>query len=94
MHCNYHNVLFFACSADGVYWSADPIDGNVEEIIQTLRYMQPRDDFINLGHAVTATSYALMLHLQHNELSASVPIMKWLSVQRMGPMGFSSTQVK
>ena len=56
--------------------------------------MQVRDYFSNLGNAVTATSYGLMLYLDQNRYEESIPIMKWLQTQRNGMMKFSSTQVR
>lgn len=77
-----------------VYWASQEWTPNPTTIINTVHYMQPRDDFVDLGHAVIATSYALMLHLDHNELQASVPIMKWLLSQHMHFTVWSSTQVR
>ena len=47
---------------------------------------------LSQGHAVLATSYALMLYLAHNEIQNSVPIMKWLQTQRSNYLQFSGTQ--
>ena len=85
--------MFCVHPADGQYWSEVEMDPNAEEIVQTLRYMQAREQYTHLAGAMTASSYALMLYLQHNELEAAVPIMKWISVARYGPMAFSGVQV-
>lgn len=56
--------------------------------------MKARDYFTNLGNAVAASSYALMLHLDRNDWDEATGIMKWLQTQRNGLVRWSGTQVK
>jgi hypothetical protein len=77
-----------------MYWSAEEIIPNPYEIIQNNHYMMSRHDYTNLQHAVMATSYALQLYLQHNDMANALPIMKWLVAQHNGFMAWSSTQVR
>lgn len=82
---------------DGIYWSHVDMPANPTEVVNTVHIMFPRPDFTNLGNAVTATSYALLLYLQKNQepwTSDSIGIMKWLNTQRMAMTTWSSTQVK
>nr|UCK81481.1 macroglobulin-complement related protein-like 3 [Arenicola marina] len=79
-------------SDENTYWAGIEIPPNEFEIINTMYYMKPRGDFLNLENAVMATSYAMMLYLQHNELQKSLPIMRWLVTQRMGTVAWSSTK--
>ena len=76
-----------------MYWAAEEITPNPTRIVNTVHFMQSRIDFINGGNAVMATSYALMLYIDHNEFEASKPIMKWLHTQHNGFMAWTSTQV-
>ena len=76
-----------------VYWANADIPPNVVNIINTVPIMEPRDDYVNLENSVMATSYALMLYLAHNELTQSVPIMKWLVTQHKQFNYWSSSQV-
>ena len=55
--------------------------------------MKVRGYFTNLGNAVAATSYALMLHLEHNDWEGATAIMKWLQTQRNSMVRWSGTQV-
>lgn len=76
-----------------IYWANKKIDPNPVEVVNTVFFMQSRPYFDNLGDAISATSYALLLYLAKNEYEAAVPIMQWMQTQRNALMKFSSTQV-
>ena len=75
------------------YWSRDPIAPNTVTFANNIPVMQPRADYVNLQHGVMATSYALLLLLEHNDMDAALPVMKWLISQRQDFIMWSSTQV-
>ena len=81
------------CIADrGEYWAAIEVPENPFKVVDTRTVLLGRGDYINQANAVTATSYALMLHLDHNEWIESEPIMKWLHKQHNDVHAHSSTQ--
>ena len=80
-------------SAQYLYWAAHPIDPNPMEIINNVQFQFERQFIPNVGNAVMATSYALLCYLAHNDLTSSIPIMKWIASQHNHLMGWSSTQV-
>ena len=55
--------------------------------------MDPREETVNLEYSVMATSYGLLLYLAHNQLSDSIPIMKFLVAQHKAFNYWSSSQV-
>jgi hypothetical protein len=84
--------MLFA-SGEYVYWSNTVIPPNIVNIINTVPIMEPRDDYVNLEYSVMATSYALLVYLAHNQMQASIPIMKWLVTQHKAFNYWSSSQV-
>ena len=86
MHCS-------SPPGEYVYWANKDIEPNPVEVVNTVFFMQARPYFENLGNAMSATSYALMLYLNKNEFDAATPIMKWIQTQRNALMKFSGTQV-
>ena len=78
---------------ESVYWSHIDIPPNPTEILNTVPLQKVRGYFTNLGNAVAATSYALMLHLEKNDWDGATAIMKWLQTQRNAMLRWSGTQV-
>ena len=76
-----------------MYWSHTDIPPNPTEIINTVPIQKVRGYFTNLGNAVAATSYALMLYLEHNDWEGATAIMKWIQTQRNSMVRWSGTQV-
>ena len=76
-----------------MYWADDVIPPNPTEILNTVPLQKVRGYFTNLGNAVAATSYALMLHLEKNDWDGATAIMKWLQTQRNSMLRWSGTQV-
>lgn len=75
-----------------MYWSAKEIEPNPYQSVNAKYYIKTRMDYVNLENAVMATSYALQLYLQHNDMTGALPIMRWLMAQHNGFMAWSSTQ--
>jgi len=89
-------ALFFSwcCSARYLYWAAKDIPDNPSKRINNVEFLYERQFHPNVGNAVMATSYALLCYLAHNDMTDSVPIMKFISSQRNHLMGWSSTSVR
>ena len=81
-------------AAEYVYWASAAIARNPTERINNVEFQYERAFHPNVEAAVMATSYALLLHLAHNEHAAAVPIMKFIVAQRSTLVGWSSTQVR
>ena len=80
-------------SDEHMYWSTKKIEPNPYHSVNAKYYISSRLDYVNLENAVMATSYALQLYLQHNDMKGALPIMRWLVAQHNGFMAWSSTQV-
>lgn len=74
-----------------LYWAQWPIGSNPSERINNVEFQYPREWIPNVGYAVSATSYALLCFLAHNEYTQAVPIMKFIVHQHNHLMGWSST---
>ena len=80
-------------SGQFVYWANKPIPQNPTKNVVNVPFMWPRIIYPNEAYAVQSTSYALMVYLNNNYLSDSVPIMKWLQTMRNSIGGFGGTRV-
>lgn len=78
-------------STQYLYWAAEDIPDNPIERINNVEFLYERQFHPNVGSAVSATSYALLCYLAHNDMENSVPIMKFITSQRNHLMGWSST---
>lgn len=90
---NIQYMWWSSSSGEFVYWAAEEIARNPTERINNIEFQYERNFHPNVANAVMATSYALLLYLENNDHTGSVPIMKWIFSQHNRLMGWSSTQV-
>ncbi|KAK2166587.1 hypothetical protein LSH36_37g00032 [Paralvinella palmiformis] len=61
-----------------VYWSPEEVPDLEIKIIDNKQFIPPHADYLTLGAAGIATSYALLLHLARGQFEISRPIAHWL----------------
>ena len=77
----------------GDYWADIEIGDNPSHFQDTIPILEPRPDWTNMGSAVMATSYAMMMYIANDQINDTIPLMKWIQTQRSSLFGWSSTQV-
>ena len=77
----------------GDYWADIEIGDNPSHFQDTIPILEPRPDWTNMGSAVMATSYAMMMYIANDQINDTIPLMKWIQTQRSTLYGWSSTQV-
>jgi len=92
--CGMNDVVSQCYSAQYLYWAAQDIPDNPSKRINNVEFLYERQFHPNVGNAVSATSYALLCYLAHNNMTYAVPIMKFITSQRNYLMGWSSTSVR
>ncbi|XP_046585013.1 LOW QUALITY PROTEIN: murinoglobulin-1-like [Haliotis rubra] len=75
------------------YFSDAEVPSNPSEIVNTVRFLKPRQELRNDAHATQATAYALMAHINNNGVKFERDsMMRWLQTMRNSIGGFTSTQ--
>ncbi|XP_055892053.1 C3 and PZP-like alpha-2-macroglobulin domain-containing protein 8 isoform X3 [Biomphalaria glabrata] len=80
--------------SDFLYFSEETSYENPYDFLNNVRYLKPRQELMNDAHAVQATAYALMAHMNSN-LGTKVEremMMAWLNTMRNSIGGFAATQ--
>ncbi|ESO98375.1 hypothetical protein LOTGIDRAFT_231429 [Lottia gigantea] len=76
-----------------IYFADQKIQKNPTTIINTVRFLLPRQELMNEGYAVQSTAYALMAHIKHSTVKYERDgMMRWLQTMRNSIGGFASTQ--
>lgn len=82
-----------ARGADEKYFADETIPPNPSQMLDNIRYLQPRVEYGNEAYGVQATAYALMAHIAHNKKKYERDsLMKWLNSMRNYVGGMASTQ--
>nr|UCK81480.1 macroglobulin-complement related protein-like 2 [Arenicola marina] len=72
------------------YWCTWELESNPYDIVDNKYMLLSRPDFPNLSNAVMATSYAMLLYLDHGMFEESRPIMKWIVNSHQSDLCFAS----
>lgn len=88
---NVEPQMMSICVGEFLYWSSVEIPLNPTQVVNTRTLMAVREKYEHNNQAVRATSYALLLYLEHNEFAASTPIMKWIQTQHNALVGWDSS---
>ena len=78
--CSFPSTKGLYVSFEGryVYWSPEEVPDLEIKMIDNKQFIPPHADYLTLGAAGIATSYALLLHLARGQFEISRPIAHWL----------------
>ncbi|XP_071092281.1 CD109 antigen-like [Haliotis cracherodii] len=80
-------------SSTDTYFADDEVPPNPSEIVNTVRFLKPRQELRNDAYAVQSTAYALMAYINNNGIKFERDsMMRWLQTMRNSIGGFASTQ--